>query len=204
MATRPDDPPTCALLTGRNLRYFLTEALFGRGPTTVAELVGVVDRAGFTVRGRPSKTISDGLRWEIAHGRVVRLGKGRYGPGRMPKQTRSWIRCRVRRLGAPPAPLSRVGAVQTDAAGHGERPGRDVERSTRSGRGASKDDEVTVLGAGWSAEEEAADWNEGVEAALAALEAAAARQRTSCGTIGSVPLFDPERGLHRNEGLRRR
>lgn len=84
-------------LWGRERRYVLTELLWERGPMTVAELVAAVAAEGWWVGGRPSKTISDALRWEIAHGRVVRLGRGRYGPGRMPKQTKSWIRCRNRR-----------------------------------------------------------------------------------------------------------
>jgi hypothetical protein len=194
------DPPTCSLLTGRNLRYVLTETLFGRGPTTVADLVVAVAQGGFTVRGRPSKTISDALRWEIAHGRVVRLGKGRYGPGRMPKQTRSWIRCRVRRLAATSAGATAATGATTASAhtsAHAAmrptesptaRPATACGRATagpsggeQSGparpaaaprRRGSEDDEVTVVGAGWSAEDEAADWD--VEVALAALDAARA------------------------------
>jgi hypothetical protein len=44
-------------------------------------------RGGFDVAGRPSKVVSDALRYEIAHGRVRRLKRGRYGPVSMPPST---------------------------------------------------------------------------------------------------------------------
>jgi hypothetical protein len=87
-----------ALLSGRALRYLLTLQLFDRGPLTVRQLARAVEQEGFGIEGRPSKTISDALRWEVAHGRVVRLGRGRYGPGRMPRQTLAWIRNRTATL----------------------------------------------------------------------------------------------------------
>lgn len=88
-------------LTGRNLRYVLTLALFDRGEQTVEELVSMLDADGWAVVGRPSKAVSDSLRWEIGRGRVVRLGRGRYGPGTMPRQTHAWIRARVRSIRQP-------------------------------------------------------------------------------------------------------
>ena len=84
-------------LSGRPLRYVLTVILSERGPLTVAELAAAIEQEGFALAGRPSKTISDALRWEIAHERVVRLGRGRYGPGVMPRQTHAWIVQRVDR-----------------------------------------------------------------------------------------------------------
>ena len=87
-------------LSGRPLRYVLTVILSERGPLTVAELAAAIEQEGFPLTGRPSKTISDALRWEIAHGRVVRLSRGRYGPGVMPRQTHAWIVQRVDRLRA--------------------------------------------------------------------------------------------------------
>ena len=62
-----------------------------RGPLTIAELVATIEQEGFTLSGRPSKAISDTLRWEVALGRVDKLGRGHYGPGTVPRQTRSWI-----------------------------------------------------------------------------------------------------------------
>lgn len=89
-------------LRGRNLRYVLTLSLFDRGERSVAELVRLLDADGWVVAGRPSKAVSDALRWEIGRGRVVRLGRGRYGPGTMPRQTHAWIRARVRSLRVAP------------------------------------------------------------------------------------------------------
>lgn len=88
-------------LWGRDLRYVLTMHLFESGPRTVEGLVAAVRRAGFEIDGRPSKTVSDALRWEVARGRVVRLARGRYGPGSMPRSTRAWIRSRVTSLPSP-------------------------------------------------------------------------------------------------------
>ena len=80
-------------ISGRDLRYLLTHHLLeGARPASIRELVRVVDRAGFVLCGRPSKAVSDALRRDVAMGRVVRLSRGWYGPGRMPKQTRSWRR----------------------------------------------------------------------------------------------------------------
>ena len=80
-------------ISGRDLRYLLTHHLLdGARPASIRELVGVVDRAGFVLVGRPSKAVSDALRRDVTMGRVVRLSRGWYGPGRMPKQTRSWRR----------------------------------------------------------------------------------------------------------------
>ncbi|CAJ1497000.1 hypothetical protein [[Mycobacterium] burgundiense] len=85
---------TGILLRGIELRYVLTVMLANGGEMTVHELVHEIDRQGFTVAGRPSKTVSDALRWEIGHGRVSRYGHGRYGLGIIPKSTeyRIWRR----------------------------------------------------------------------------------------------------------------
>jgi hypothetical protein len=68
------------LLRGIELRYVLTMHLAVHGPATVAELIDVIGYHGFRVQGRSSQAVSDALRWEIDHGRVHRLGRGRYGP----------------------------------------------------------------------------------------------------------------------------
>jgi hypothetical protein len=85
-------------IRGQDLRYVLTLRLMQVGMQTVDELVSAVRGAGFEMGGRPSKAVSDALRWEIARGRVVRLGRGRYGPGTVPRSTRYWIRSSVRAL----------------------------------------------------------------------------------------------------------
>jgi len=75
------------LLTGRPLRYLLSLHLRAAGPLTVAELVARVEGEGFALGGRAGKVVSDSLRWEIGRRRAVRLGRGRYGPGVIPRQT---------------------------------------------------------------------------------------------------------------------
>lgn len=83
-------------ISGLDLRYALTTLLLrARVPLTVTELVRALEREGFTCSGRPSKDVSDALRWEIGRGRVVRVRRGVYVIGHMPKQTRSRITRRV-------------------------------------------------------------------------------------------------------------
>ena len=89
--------PASSVLAGRDLRYVLTVVLHQAGrPLTVAELVVILERDGLGIVGRPSKTISDALRWEIGKGRVVKVGRSTYARGRMPRSTASWIRQHVR------------------------------------------------------------------------------------------------------------
>ncbi|OMC53302.1 hypothetical protein A5745_22370 [Mycobacterium sp. IS-2888] len=87
-------------LQGIELRYVLAMQLAVHGPGTIAELINALKWHGFCVRGRPSKVISDALRWEMARGRVRRLGRGRYGPGYMPRGTEHRIHKRVLELRA--------------------------------------------------------------------------------------------------------
>lgn len=82
-------------LRGTELRYALVMELGVGGTMTVAELTAALQRRRFCVPGRASKTISDALRWETARGRVLRRGRGRYGPGPMPRSTEHRIRKRV-------------------------------------------------------------------------------------------------------------
>ncbi|HUW01267.1 MAG TPA: hypothetical protein VMW08_02825 [Acidimicrobiales bacterium] len=96
------DPP--GLLVGINLRSWAVLQLADDGGVLdMAELVERVERAGFTVEGRPSKTISDALRWEVARGRVLRLARGRYACGRLAKVTKHRMQRRLE------AVLSRAG-----------------------------------------------------------------------------------------------
>ena len=78
---------TKRLLRGYELRCVLTIHLFQNGRATVADLVDMLDYYGFEVAGRASKTVSDALRYEIAHGRVRRSRRGQYGPASMPSAT---------------------------------------------------------------------------------------------------------------------
>lgn len=82
------------------MRYLLTWLLAHEGPATVAELIDRLTVCGFDVAGRPSKTVSDALRWEMGHGRVWPRGRGRYSAGEMPRATEHRIETRVRSLRA--------------------------------------------------------------------------------------------------------
>lgn len=91
------------LLRGTNLRYVLTMQLRHNGPQSVSDLVDALADQGFTTSGRPSKAISDALRWEVNHGRVYRVRHGRYRPAEMPRSTEYRIRNRVLELRAAAA-----------------------------------------------------------------------------------------------------
>jgi hypothetical protein len=83
-------------LRGIELRYALVVLLLDRGqPTDVKAMVAALEAGGRRLAGRPGKAVSDALRWEVRRGRVVRLGRGRYAPGRMPRSTEWYIRRRL-------------------------------------------------------------------------------------------------------------
>ncbi|HZA11230.1 hypothetical protein [Mycobacterium sp.] len=100
---------------GTELRYILTMHLFQHGPATVKDLVETLGFHGFDVAGRPSKSVSDALRWEIGRGRVRRLGRGRYGPAWMPRSTEYRIHKRVLALRADAQRLSREGGQSRES-----------------------------------------------------------------------------------------
>jgi hypothetical protein len=100
-------------LNGIELRYVLTMHLAQHGPATIAELIPALNHHGFTVRGRPSKTISDALRWEMEHGRVHRLARGRYGPAHIPRSTEHRIHQRVLALRATAMGCRSAGTTHT-------------------------------------------------------------------------------------------
>lgn len=78
---------------GRELRYRLTLILLeAPRPLTVAQLLADLDRQGHAVPGRPSKTLSDALRWEIRRGRVRRTARATYEVARIPESTVRWMR----------------------------------------------------------------------------------------------------------------
>ncbi len=85
---------------GRPLRYLLTTMLADAGrDVTVAELVEWCSDNGVIFSGRRgSKIVSDSLRWETAHGRVRRVGRGVYRYGSTPRSTLWWIRSKVKIL----------------------------------------------------------------------------------------------------------
>ena len=85
-------------VSGADLRYLLTAYLVDHGPATVDELIDALAYHGFHPADRPSKAVSDALRCEVAHGRAVRLRRGHYRPGSMPRAVQHRIVQRVRAL----------------------------------------------------------------------------------------------------------
>ncbi len=83
------------IVHGIELRYVLTMHLARNGPATVSEMADALTRQGFSFRGRPSKAISDALRWEMGRGRVRRIGRGLYGPRYIPRSTEHRMHQRV-------------------------------------------------------------------------------------------------------------
>lgn len=83
-------------LSGLPLRYALCVCLMDAGrPMTVRRLIVALERRGFEVAGRPSKTVSDSLRREVARGRVLRRRRGEYVVGRVAQTTEYRMRTRV-------------------------------------------------------------------------------------------------------------
>ena len=86
-------------LWGRGRRHFLVAVLAdARRPMRVTELAERVADEPAQLKGRPSKVISDALRWEIARGRVRKIARGVYEYATAPRSTLRFIRQRVRRL----------------------------------------------------------------------------------------------------------
>jgi hypothetical protein len=92
------DAASRPVLRGLELRSLLVVLLLhGRRPMTVRELVAGAERSGFAFAGRPSKDVADALRWEVARGRALRVGRGVYTAGRVAKTTRHRMHARVAR-----------------------------------------------------------------------------------------------------------
>lgn len=83
---------------GTELRYALTRMLQLIGPCSIPDLCAGLEYWGFAIEGRPSKTVSDALRWERRRGRVYRRGRGVYSAGHMPRSTEHRIIARVAAL----------------------------------------------------------------------------------------------------------
>lgn len=84
------------VLRGIELRYFLTLTLEdARHAMTVAGLIRSVRDSGFAIEGRPSKTVSDALRWEIRRGRVERVARATYRFRLAPRSTLHRMHARI-------------------------------------------------------------------------------------------------------------
>ena len=87
------------ILRGIELRYALTVYMQVHGPASVPTLLDALDHWGFGVVGRPSKAVSDALRWEMGRGRVARIRRGRYkAVGWVPRGTEHRMHQRVLEL----------------------------------------------------------------------------------------------------------
>lgn len=80
---------------GTDLRYVLVWLLIHQGPCGVGELVDRLAAYGMGVDGRPSKTVSDALRWEVRRGRLMRPDRDWYMLGEVPRSTEHRIHKRV-------------------------------------------------------------------------------------------------------------
>ena len=93
--------PDHRALHGRDLRYWLLHHLNTQPQTDhrITDLAVAVAEQGFTLTGRPSKTLSDALHTETDRGRITRTGWGRYQISRPLAPTTQWrITKRLRTL----------------------------------------------------------------------------------------------------------
>ena len=86
------------ILRGTDLRYTLTRLLQVLGPMTVSDLCAQLEHLNFGVEGRPTKVVSDALRWEMGRDRVIRRGRGLYSEWWAPSGTAYRIVDRVESL----------------------------------------------------------------------------------------------------------
>src|SRR3546814_16792653 len=110
--------------SGRELRYTLTIVLADvRRTLTVPELLEALNRLGLTAAGRPAKTISDALRWEVRKGRVVQLARGRYRTGRIPRSHLGGLRQPIAAAADAPSPACRPRHGATPGQGRSDEQG---------------------------------------------------------------------------------
>ncbi len=106
------------MLRGIELRYLLTLMLTEEGAMTVSDMCFEVEQRGFDVRGRPSKAVSDALRWEVRLGRVIQVERGVYRYGDVPRSTEYRMRRRV-------AEINRQASLLADDPGTSDDPWQD-------------------------------------------------------------------------------
>lgn len=102
-----DDPLDLRRECRYDLRALLVVILVDAdGPLTVAQLVGLLSSAQVELPGRPSKAVSDSLRWEICKGRVVKVGHATYCAGVVPRTTLRRLRQRASAGASSATPLA--------------------------------------------------------------------------------------------------
>jgi len=87
-------------LRGTDLRHWVIGELRKQSPMSIPELLAASERQGFSFAGRPSKVVSDALRWECRRGRIVRTGRGEYRIGVIPRTSGQRIDRRLSLLAA--------------------------------------------------------------------------------------------------------
>ena len=92
----------------RALRYRLTLTLRRAGrPMTVAELVQSLEDVGWPAPEPANKTVSDCLRWELGHRRIVRVARGTYAVGTLDRRTAWWMKHQLEQWDAVPPRVDR-------------------------------------------------------------------------------------------------
>lgn len=78
------------------MRYLVLAELIRSGEAlSVAELIDRFRRQKLLLPRRPNKAASDAVRWEVRKGRVVKVRRGVYRIGTIPRSTRYWILTRA-------------------------------------------------------------------------------------------------------------
>ena len=90
-------------IRGLRLRELLVLVLLRRtAPMSIPALVAAVEACGFRIEGRAGKVVSDQLRYEVARGRVQRVGRGLYVAGAVTRQARWRMQRRIVALRSGP------------------------------------------------------------------------------------------------------
>ncbi|CAM3927555.1 hypothetical protein [Smaragdicoccus niigatensis] len=85
-------------LRGTNLRHFIIGEARKRDFISIAEVIRAAEEQGFSFSGRPSKAVSDALRWETRRNRMRKLDRGEYRIGCIPPTSEKRIDERLRLL----------------------------------------------------------------------------------------------------------
>ncbi|GAC58839.1 hypothetical protein GOHSU_54_00170 [Gordonia hirsuta DSM 44140 = NBRC 16056] len=87
-------------IRGTDLRHWVIGELRRQSTMSIPELIAAAEAQGLSFSGRPSKAISDALRWERRRSRVIRTGRGQYTLGVIPRTSGQHIDHRLSALTA--------------------------------------------------------------------------------------------------------